>query len=210
MTVLDIHTHHPAPQPLGVISAAPEELPVLPGAQLYSAGIHPWNVKGIGLSAAQTAALTAAASRSDVVAIGETGIDLVREGCAPLAGQINAMRAHIDLSESLGKPLILHCVRGHDIIAQTRRELNPTQPWIIHGFRGKPSIADILLKAGCVLSFGDRFNAEALLCVPPEAILAETDEAEYDIREVIGLLAECRPEIDEALISANSARVLGL
>lgn len=210
--ILDIHTHHPAPQPDGIISVRPTELPPTPGEQLYSAGIHPWDVRGIGLSASQIDELRRACSRPDVAAVGETGIDMVRPGCAPLAGQINALRRHAEISEEAGKPLVLHCVRAHDVIAQTRKDMKPAMPWIIHGFRGKPSVARILLDAGCYLSYGERFNPESLRMTPPEYILAETDESPLAIREIIRRLSDSLEGMTEdtliSVIVSNTARLL--
>lgn len=43
--ILDIHTHHAAPQPLGIIDVSQSDLGTFVPAdgQLYSVGIHPWN-----------------------------------------------------------------------------------------------------------------------------------------------------------------------
>ena len=56
--------------------------------------------------------------------------------------------------------------------------------------------------------FGSRFNEEALRNTPLERILAETDEEQQDIREVIATLGAVRPEITPELIAANTARFL--
>ena len=46
-------------------------------------------------------------------------------------------------------------------------EFRPTQPWIIHGFRGNATVARQLLRFQQVwLSFGEHFNADALAATP--------------------------------------------
>ncbi len=213
--ILDVHTHHAPPQPEGIVACSPAEggsAQVLPPAgefpvQFFSVGVHPWDVKGVGLSPAQIAQLRECAARPDVVAIGETGIDCVRPGCAPMAGQLNALRAHVEISEELRKPLILHCVRGQEMIIAARRDMRPAMPWIIHGFRGKPSVAQMLLDAGCYLSFGVQFNAASLQAAPLDRILAETDDASCRIQDVIAGLQSARGDVTPDLLAANGRAI---
>lgn len=206
MNILDIHTHAPAPRPEAVVCAAPPDLPPREGEQLYSVGIHPWHLAEADEGVWE--ALRGAAGRSDVVAIGETGIDLTRG--LPLFRQMQAFKRHIDLSEAVGKPLVIHDVKAHDIIVGLRKELQPQQAWIIHGFRGKPTVAQMLLRAGCMLSFGEKFNPEALAIVPEEMLLAETDESPLPIESIIGALSASRGADITAAIAANTSSVLGL
>ena len=210
--ILDVHTHHPAPQPEAIIAMEPEALPAPdshPG-QFYSAGIHPWSLSALTIPADRLATLRRVAERPDVVAIGETGIDTVHPGAAPLAGQLNAFRTHVTLSESLAKPLIIHCVKAQDIILGLHAEMQPRQPWIIHGFRGKPSVMRMLTAKGIYLSFGPKFNPDTLLAIPLDLLLVETDEAPCRIQDVIALLNATRPEVTPTLLATNLRRVLPL
>lgn len=205
MNILDLHTHLPAPRPGAIISCSPYELP-LPDAfpeQLYSVGFHPWNINMSGLTPADLQTLRQAAERPDVVAIGEAGIDKAREGAAPLFAQMLAFKAQIDVSEELSKPLIIHCVKAHDIVIGLRKEYNPTQRWIIHGFRGKPSILQMLLDAGIDVSYGELFNPESVALTPLDRVFAETDESSLSIEEIISSLHNINPQITTNLISAN-------
>ncbi len=191
--ILDIHTHKTAPQPYGIISrrlSNPDSDPenMIEG-QLYSVGIHPWDVTP-GEPENSWEMLREEASKPYVAAIGECGIDLK---CGmPMYLQLQVFKKHIDLSEELRKPLIIHDVKGDDIICGLRRDLKPSQPWCIHGFRGKPAAVAALLRAGCFISFGERFNPETLLAVPEDRILAETDESDLTIEEIISRLSEIR------------------
>lgn len=202
--ILDIHTHHAAPQPQGVVNLAAPSDARLPG-QLYSAGIHPW-ATGQELRPGELDALFAAARRPEVVAIGEAGIDTVKGG--PIFRQINIFRRQAMLAEEVRKPLIVHNVKAHETVLGIFSELRPTVPWIIHGFRYKPSVARMFTDKGIYLSFGERFNTAALCAVPHELLLAETDESPLTISEIIsGLSAAADAELTP-LIAENCRRVL--
>ena len=89
MDILDIHTHHPVPQPQGVESicmhADTEGLVFMP-SQRYSIGIHPWDTTA-EITPEEWARLESLAAMPEVVAIGECGIDLTPHG-GPLFRQI--------------------------------------------------------------------------------------------------------------------------
>lgn len=170
---------------------------------MYSVGFHPWNLPLAGISAERLEMLRCAAGRPDVVAIGECGIDTIHPSAPPLAVQMIALRKQIEISEEFGLPLILHCVRAHDVIASMRAEITPGSPWIVHGFRGKPSILSILLRAGIAVSFGERFNPDSLRQTPAEMIFAETDESPLPITDILRLLHEADPRVTPELLVRN-------
>ena len=65
-------------------------------------------------------------------------------------------------------------------------------PWVVHGFRGNARVAGQLLDAGFYLSYGERFNPEALAITPADSLLAETDESLLPIDEIHRRLAASR------------------
>ncbi len=179
MPVYDIHTHR-ADAPAGSIINIAPGAQLLPG-RLYSAGIHPWDAG----SEADIDALAALCSHPQVVAIGETGIDLSRPVDPELQRALFA--THADLSRESGKPLILHVVKAwSDVIAEYRRR-RPAEPWIVHGFRGKPQLARQLLDSGLYLSYGERFNPLSLAATPASRRLMETDCSELPIDRIAAL-----------------------
>lgn len=93
-----------------------------------------------------------------------------------LAAQTALLRIHYELSETLRKPLILHIVKSFPEIIALRKQWKPTQPWIIHGFRGKPQLARELLAHGFHLSYGKKYNPASLAITPASRLLRETDE----------------------------------
>ena len=58
-------------------------------------------------------------------------------------------------------------------------------PWIIHGFRGKPQLAQQLLNNGFYISLGEHFNPQTVTIIPTNRLLFETDESTLDINTII-------------------------
>jgi len=200
MQILDIHTHHERRQSVVSLSAV----------QLASQHQAPSEValeEDISYSAAW-AMLAAVAEQPQVVAVGEAGIDKERGGA--MFRQLLTLRRHVELSERLRKPLIIHDVKAHDIILGLRRDLSPAMPWCIHGFRVKPSVAEMFTRRGIYLSFGADFNEQTVRAVPQEYILAETDDADIGIKTVIATLSAVRSEDMTPVVAANAARFLGM
>ena len=120
--------------------------------------------------------------------IGECGLDRV---CStPYALQLSAFEAQIALSEELHRPLLLHCVRALDDVLRLKR--GTTQPWIWHGFRGKPQQLHQLLDHGFYVSFGFRHNADSLRLCPPDHLFLETDDSPAPIAPLYATVAPIR------------------
>ena len=96
----------------------------------------------------------------------------------------------ITLSEELKLPLIIHSVKTSNEIIRLRKSIRPKQPWIIHGFRGKPEQALQYTSNGFYLSFGKLYNAESIKIIPLDKLLFETDEYTGNITEIIRSAAE--------------------
>ncbi len=165
---IDFHTHHPSRE---------GETVILDGRDTW--GIHPWTLHHP----------TRQPSASDL-AIGECGLDRL---CAtPYEAQKQAFRQCIAESERLHKPLFLHCVKTIDDCLHLRRELNATQPWVWHGFRGKPQQVSQLITQGMFFSFGFHYNMEALLACPADRLLLETDNDPRPVRLLYEQVAALR------------------
>lgn len=203
--ILDIHTHKNAPQPEAIVNLRVKgcafEEDLLP-AQSYSVGVHPWDAPEN--SESDWERVQELAGLPSVVAIGECGVDLMRGGL--MFRQLQIFKKHIDLSEERHKPLLIHDVKSDDIVCGLRRDLRPSQPWAVHGYRGKPAGAMALVRSGCYISFGERFNPETLRAVPFDRILAETDESLLPIEEIIAALSAARGEDLLPIIKANSEK----
>lgn len=188
MELYDVHTHQilledtDDPYHSCILDVYPLEFEVAKDSydrHAFSCGIHPWYSEE---SDTQMAYLTEIASNPRIVAIGETGLDKLKGPSYDI--QIPVFKKHIALSEKLRKPVIIHCVKAWEELIKVRRETNPTQPWIIHGYRGKPELTERLIKEGFMFSVGDDINVDSMPLIPIERLFCETDEDEMDIREV--------------------------
>lgn len=206
--ILDIHTHVvPAPSCAVRSLMAGEEVPS--GEGFFSVGIHPWQTAEC--SAALSDEVRRALMLPSVAALGEVGLDRLRG--AALDVQAALFRSQTLMAEEAGKPVVIHCVRAWAELLALHRELRPSVPWVVHGFRGGAALARQLWGSGMMLSFGARFNAEALASVPDEFLLAETDEWTGGIESVIGRMAETRGKDYDAMcdiVAGNAVRILKL
>ncbi len=188
MTLTDFHTHR-LDAADAIVSLSPDAarsfLRENPQAKI-SVGIHPWDTdKRVDFELLGTVA-----ALPEVVAIGETGLDKLRG--APLEVQADTFIRHIELSERLHKPLIIHSVKATDLLLEIKRNMKPSQPWAIHGFRGGPQLAAQLLDHGFYLSLGEHFNTATAAIIPDDRLLAETDESTLGIEAIIDRISACR------------------
>lgn len=207
--IIDIHTHH-LDADGALISVAPQDFDPQPG-KWYSVGFHPWHAIE-KLNDEDFELLERCARHRQVLAIGETGMDRTRG--AELDIQAAVFVRHLQLAHDLGKPVVTHCVRAaQDILAARSRAHLDDVPLIIHGMRSNAHVARTLLDGGCYLSFGSRFNPEAVNATPPDRLLIETDEAPVTILEVANLVAQASHLTTGQVISqasANACRILGI
>lgn len=211
----DCHTHMPAPG--AIASGSPEQVRLwlaegAPGA--FSVGIHPWATAELSPDAlaAQLSEVETLARCERVAAIGEAGFDRLRGGVRAVQREAFATQAKI--AEAVGKPLVLHVVKGIDDILAARRELRAGVPWIWHGFRGNAVQAAQIMHSypGIYLSFGEKFNEAAPAAALPDRILVETDESTLNVGEIaarVDASRGCAPGSTLRLAGANLQRLLG-
>ncbi|MBP5348566.1 MAG: TatD family hydrolase, partial [Bacteroidaceae bacterium] len=77
--------------------------------------------------------------------------------------------------EHYRKPMILHVVRDFDTVIRLHKQLHPTMPWLIHGFRGAPQQMHQLHSQNLLLSLGPTCNPQSLRPLPPDKLFLETD-----------------------------------
>lgn len=185
---IDAHTHvetDPA-RVIALRSFRLEEVGTLPweNARFRSAGLHPWFVESSTLER-DLDLLADVAHRRGLVALGETGLDRLRG--PDLAHQVRAFEGHIALSESMGLPLVVHCVRSGSDLLQIRKRSGARRPWLLHGWNGSSAQTSQLLDVGCVPSFGaallrpDSPTRRLVAKLPAGTFLLETDDAPVDI-----------------------------
>lgn len=196
MELYDIHTHQilledtDDPYHSCILDVYPLEFEVAKESysrHAFSCGIHPWYSED---SENQMLYLKEIVSNPRIVAIGETGLDKLKGPAYDI--QIPVFKEHITLSEKLKKPLIIHCVKAWEELIQIRQKCNPSQPWIIHGYRGKPELTKRLINEGFLFSVGDYINVESVEIIPIESLFCETDEDVMDIRDVYAQAAQAK------------------
>lgn len=205
--LIDIHCHQsPSAEHLSIVSQdtlllanaadgthANIRTEISHNTDFVAIGIHPWYIERLNLTQALHT-LKRLATDPTVVAIGECGLD--RAITTSLVEQIEVFSWHIELSEQLRKPLIVHCVRAFGELLQLKKRFAPIQAWVIHGFTGKPELAQQLLHHGCFLSFGkallhNRYAQLSLAATPNEQLFLETDAAlDISISEIYSAAAK--------------------
>lgn len=158
----------------------------------FSAGIHPWFLSGWKT---QIKILEDISKLSKVIAIGECGLDKTQE--TPLNIQKEVFELHIDVSEKLQKPIIIHCVKAHNELIQIKKAIKPNQPWIIHGYRNNTKIAKQCIESGMYLSLGKSLfhnptNDALVSYIPLSHLFLETDETDFTIEEVYQQYADIK------------------
>lgn len=155
---------------------------------LVSTGIHPWHLEQI--DAKNTAILLKKVAWERVSLVGECGFD--KQIDVGFEIQKNIFLQHVTISEQHQKPLIIHCVGYYNELFVLRKQLAPTQRWLLHGFRGKPQLAQQALRSGFELSFGIKHNAESVMLTPTENLFLETDDSNVPIEQVYQKVAEIK------------------
>ena len=184
---------------------AGEDVPAgFPDNTLFSAGIHPWQLTEENLSKLKTELLLTAA-HPHVVMIGEAGFDRLKG--PPPEIQYRAFVFQAEMAAEMGKPMVIHCVRGWEELRRAHREIKPDRPWVIHGFRGSSKLAASLADDGFWFSLGkEGITKEILAVVSRCRILLETDDSGTPIAEVyarFAVTAECNEESVYEIIREN-------
>lgn len=174
------------------------------------------------------AELHALAGHPKVVAIGETGLDFVRER-APREMQRDAFRRHIRLSTALRLPLIIHCREAYPQVLDILEE-DFSGEVVMHAFSGTPEVARLCVDRGYAISVAGPVtyrNAGTLSTVAREAplsyLLVETDapvltpepfrgrrnEPSYLSHTVdrVAVLRDVAPEAVASATAANARRL---
>ncbi|MGN0234191.1 MAG: TatD family hydrolase [Bacteroidaceae bacterium] len=180
MDYIDFHTHHPSREGERVIQDG-----------IHTWGIHPWEA---------CLPHTFPSVPGTLMAIGECGLDVHSK--ASIEMQMQLLDRQLHLAEEWHLPVILHCVKCMDRLLALRKEKKPDQPWILHGFRGKPRQLESLLGAGFYVSFGFRFNPESLRLCPTNRLLLETDDDPRPVRLLYQEMAQLRGISQDDLIHA--------
>ena len=89
------------------------------------------------------------------------------------------------LSEELGLPIIIHCVKAWNELRAIKRHLKPQQTWIYHGF-SKANLIEEVVQEGLMISIGaavltNKKLQDKIAWLPLDRILVETDDSDLSI-----------------------------
>ncbi len=168
----------------------------------YSVGYHPYNVGKVDDEDTLNK-VKLASENLNVFAIGEIGLDKTIE--ASPEQQMRVFKSQVEIAEYTDLPVILHVVRAFNEMVEFMKVQKPVVPMIIHGYNGSAQMAEILIKEGFLISFGEAIAkehskiVESLVAVPVEKLFLETDEGDLDIREIYHFAAEVKGISEEHL-----------
>lgn len=137
----------------------------------------------------------ALAQNKKVVAIGECGLDYYRipaslDATVVTAKQEEVLRAHLDLANELGLPVVVHCrdahLDVHRILSEYIGRGKLARRGVIHCFTGSRAEAEAYLPLGFLISFTGIITfspqkgatetlADVLRALPLDRIMIETD-----------------------------------
>ncbi|MEI6754909.1 MAG: TatD family hydrolase [Paludibacter sp.] len=201
---VDIHTHNQSSSAFPtIINLNIEDVQKILDSEvkgLYSVGTHPWYINDN--SEKEILSLENLLYKDKIVCVGECGLDKNSKVSLPIQHEL--FRKQIELSEKYHKPLIIHCVGAFNELFVLRKKLKPKQLWIIHGFRGKPELAEQVLKSGCALSFGEHFNEASVRLTPIERLFVETDESNISIEKIYSNIANIKNCSTEQLTAGEN------
>jgi len=197
-----------------------------PGRVLPTAGLHPHEARSWPEQQQAIADMA-----SDVVAIGETGLDYYRE-MSSRDEQRRSLREQIDIALDLDKPIIIHCRDAFSDVHSIVEETGAGPRSILHCWTGGTRWTKRFLDLGVTFSFagpvafetGETIRLGAEL-VPPERAMVETDtpylappphRGEQNepawvahVGEALGRVWGLDDGEVAAVTSANAARVFG-
>lgn len=182
--LIDIHTHHVPAQGDKTIQNLYRDFDSIKTSGYYSAGIHPWYI--MANTDGQLTGLKKAASLSNVLAVGETGLDKICNTSWRL--QQKVFSAQIQLAGELNKPLIIHCVKAWEETLKILADENIKVPVIFHGYNKNTRLAKEITGKGYYLSFGKALKRQevknVLRAISLDRFFLETDEADVAIGDV--------------------------
>ena len=187
---VDAHTHLPFVanvDSIALCSFMAGELTMEAQPEMISVGIHPYQLlqkqkEDLFLL------LETDLQHPRIWALGEAGLD--RSIAVPLEIQQEVFIQQALMAEKLQLPLVIHAVRSFDLMMQAHKMIQPSVPWIIHGYASAMSTARPLLNKGFYLSIGvalfdkKRPIVQSLKELPLEKLFFETDTGALSIEAV--------------------------
>lgn len=200
----DIHSHDPLKVPnqskVFSIQLLPDMdvdalLKTLPSDLWISAGVHPWNASE--WASANVANLEVKLNSSQIVFLGEIGLDKV---CGvPLTEQMSIFEEQLRFADKHSLSVLIHNVGYQAEVLKLKSQFKQIPAWILHGFRGNFQTAQNYLNHGFYLSFGSKYQLEALRLCPMERLFLESDDSKTDLGVLYANVAQDKSTTVEEL-----------
>lgn len=186
-TLFDSHSHFKREKSNAIVNVDLQPIET----EYFSLGIHPYHANLIEDNFLKIEQNT---SKKNCLAIGEIGLDKLKGPDFEIQKEV--FTKQILIAERMELPVILHCVKSWNEILEIKHQIQPKQTWIFHGFN-KVGILRSVLKEGVMISIGasiltNKKLQEALLTIPNECLLLETDDALIDIFEIYKKVSEIK------------------
>ncbi|HSH50183.1 MAG TPA: TatD family hydrolase, partial [Bacteroidales bacterium] len=157
------------------------------GKIFFTAGLHPWHADQLTLNQIEKK-LKKLISAKEIIAIGETGLDKLKD--VKWETQLQVLKKHIEISEKFQLPLVIHSVKAHNEILKLKKDTGAKSIWVIHNFTGSKQMAMDFLNHGFYLSIchhiknkNSRIN-QFFHQLPKDRIFLETDDFDISIKEL--------------------------
>ena len=185
MTAIDMAREHPQTVH-AAIAIHPNESVLhghrgVPGPDGLPLKYKPWHDTSFEDAMAEVHRL-ATAYPNQVVAIGETGMDLFRTGEAAKELQREAFRAHIALAKELNLPMQIHDRDSHKKVIETLLADGAPERTVFHSYSGDAEMGEIARENGWYLSLsgtssykGNDGIRESARIVGLSHVMVETD-----------------------------------
>ena len=203
--LVNIHTHYKRADSIEIVNGFESNA----SPTYYSLGIHPWDSETNGLKISE---IERNSQDKFMIAIGEIGLDKIKGPLLEI--QKLCFIDQVLIAEKIKRPVIIHCVKAWNEIKKIKKELQPKQTWIFHGF-SKAAILDSVLQEGLMISIGAGIMnnlklQEALKMIPNDQLFLETDDSEITILEVykkVSTLKKLSLSALEQIIENNFKRI---
>jgi TatD DNase family protein len=138
--------------------------------------------------------LSTLSRQPNIALIGECGLDKTID--IPMNFQNEVFERQLLLAETVGKPVIVHCVKAFNEVVALKRKLKPSVPWVIHGFNNNANVLktlidnDLYISMGAALLRSNSNAAKLIRNIPPERLFLETDAKPVSIKAVYAVASE--------------------
>lgn len=155
--------------------------------QKDSFGMHPWFIPCLELNKILGHLEHLLESKTDILAIGECGIDRVKVGCASIEIQKEVFKCHLIHANKYNLPIIIHSVKALADILEVLKEVKPINSLMFHAFNGNEHQIKELLKYNSYFSQGSSLfkNNSKINIIPIDKLVLETgDQVDYSLDQI--------------------------